>query len=242
MLCFSIGKRYRGKTTEAYHLMRSVPARIIFDPRHDFDLTGARVAAGSEASRAELDALFAGEYHDLVVRPRHGMDEQVQSLCKGLQTYADARFQFGLLLDEARLYRRTLAEPNSPFDDLIRHGSKNLIVVLTTHAVVDIHPDLRRIGDLWCIFQTTHQADLKTIYERIGDDAIIEQIRTLKSREFISWDDGEGTARVHKDPSAWAVPGLKTQSLDVGEPLHVLPSAERRARHLFDEEEIGENL
>ena len=242
MLCFSIGKRYRGKTTAAYHLMRRVPSRVVFDPRHDFDLTGAHIAAGSEATRAELDALFAGEYHDLVVRPRHGMDEQVQSLCKGLQAYADARFQFGLLLDEARLYRRTLAEPNSPFDDLIRHGSKNLIVVLTTHAVVDIHPDLRRIGDLWCIFQTTHQADLKTIYERIGDDAIIEQIRTLKSREFISWDDGEGTARVHKDPATWAVPGLRTQSLDVGEPLHVLPSAEKTRRSLFDEDEVEQEL
>jgi hypothetical protein len=234
MLILSIGKRYRGKTTAGYHFIRKMPARFVFDPRHDFNLDGATVT--HDPKPLHFEGAFLDGPHDVTIRPLENANEELARLCTVLQRYSAAHCRFGLLLDECRFFKEELKKVNSDFDKLVRYGSQSLVIVLTAHRVTDIPPDVRAIADLWCVFHTTHQADLKTYEEHFGDPRLVEQIRALKKREFLSWDDGEQRARFHRNAETWAVKGLHTQASDVSVPN--LPDAE--IEDLFDVMEIGE--
>jgi hypothetical protein len=236
MLVFSIGKRYRGKTTAAYSLIRKLPARFIYDPRHDFMLKGSAVTPATILRSEDFDRVILGppgESHDLTIRPENDPNTELQAVCGFLKRYAANRCRFGLVLDEARFYKQELRRVGANFDWLVRHGSANLVIVLTAHRIIDIPPDLRAIGDLWCVFQTTHQSDLDVFEEQFGDRKLIDKIRALKTREFMSWDDGQGIARWHLDPTKWNVEGLSTQSLDTNA-LPELPASDRLAGDLLD--------
>jgi hypothetical protein len=108
-----------------------------------------------------------------------------------------------LLVDEARFVKEP--EKIRWFDYIVRCTKRDMVTVeMTCHGVVDISPNLRRIADLWILFQLTQGADIDTVRERCGDD-VAEAVRHLKPYEYIVWDDSLHRWKRHTEPHRWYV-------------------------------------
>jgi hypothetical protein len=76
--------------------------------------------------------------------------------------------------------------------------------ILTCHRPVDISVDIRAIADYWCIFQTTQEHDLQIVSQRCGDECA-DAVQKLRDKQFLLWNDGDGTYVIKSDSTAWFV-------------------------------------
>ena len=79
-------------------------------------------------------------------------------------------------------------------------------IVLTTHRPQDLPTHLRAVADVWCLFRTTQEHDLKVIEARCGAD-VARLVQDLKPYHFVSWNDAKGVLREHHTPETWFTPG-----------------------------------
>jgi hypothetical protein len=92
------------------------------------------------------------------------------------------------------------------FDWLTRCATREQIMIVgTAHRPSDVTVDLRAIVDVWCLFAMTQEHDLRVIEERCSI-ATAQLVRRLRPREFVVWDDTNGTRHLYRDPAAWHVP------------------------------------
>jgi hypothetical protein len=208
MLYLAIGRRELGKTTLVYSLARRIPQRIIFDPRGMIHSGQARRASTPAEIRAGIEALYDdldGDLAELIITPRDAVQEAFESLCAGVRDWIewDSTLPLAVVFDEMRF----VSTVNVPaFEYVLRCAPRDVVhVFMTCHRPKDVPVDVRAIADQWLIFHCSQRHDLREIFEFAGPDAM-RQVQRLAPYEWLQWDDGRGTMRLHTTPSAWFVP------------------------------------
>lgn len=203
MLDLFIGRRELGKTTLAVSIARHFPTRVLFDPRHMLN-TGGIVLIDDQVSQLEF---ILDDHAEIIVRPDlMEVDQVFEEMCRQIYLWLreHPEEKLCLLVDEARFVKEP--EKIRWFDYIVRCTKRDMVTVeMTCHGVVDISPNLRRIADLWVLFQLTQGADIDTVRERCGD-AVADQVSLLKPYEYIVWDDSLHRWKRHTDPTLWYVP------------------------------------
>lgn len=199
MITLVIGRRVQGKTTLAYRMASRQPTVVIFDPRGTFEID--KRSEGLTLYE-QLDSLPR-----VVVHPHGNVPMAFAEFCETLKDWIqdNPSEPLALLVDEAR-FIDTPSEIPPACDHIIRFSDTALVqIYFTAHRPSDIAVDIRAIADFWCVFRSTQEHDLKVIAERCGSE-VADQVRTLGSREFIVWNDGQAKAHVNRTPSGWYMP------------------------------------
>jgi hypothetical protein len=198
MITLVIGRREQGKTTLAYCEAKRQPTVIIFDPRGTF--TDEKEGDGRDLyTRLNEDSR-------IVVHPQGSVIESFNDMCETVKDWIrdNPDEPIALLVDEAR-FIDTPSEVPPALDYIIRFfGTKNVHVILTMHRPVDVAVDIRAIADVWCMFRTTQEHDLKVIAEHCGGD-VADRVATLGAREFVAWNDAKAEVYVNTRPGSWYV-------------------------------------
>jgi hypothetical protein len=212
MLILCIGRRELGKTTLAVSIARHYDTRIIFDPRHMINTTSDVLNEGgiSGVLYSMLDTRS-----EIIVQPHFDKQAAFSAMCSEIYDWLQDNpgERVCILVDEIRFV--LLDDPF--FDFLIRcTPRKDVAIILTAHGIVDVPTDLRRIADIWCIFQITLSNDLEKIEEKAGAE-VAADVASLQPYEFVVWDDSVGRSRKNLDKASWFVPldtlqhGVNTQ-------------------------------
>lgn len=201
MIAFCIGRKEQGKTTLGYHLVQSMPQRVVFDPKEKFR-TSDLIANGQDV----YDALQNKE-PEVIVYAGEETNKRFAEASLDVSDWAEQNRDkhFGFLVDEVGL----AIEDGMPekFHKLVKvTPKKQARIVMTTWRAVEI-PTVLRFGiDHYFIFKTVETNDLKTIEERCGEEAA-QIVQTLPIHAFMHCDD-EGPERkisVVNNPSLWYV-------------------------------------
>lgn len=205
MITINLGRRELGKTTLSFSMISKLRYQIILDPRHQFTGPVCKPIAGDI-----YDKLERGER--VLIHPGKNLQDITNRLADIVRDWVEANptAQVGVLLDECGLL--DLSEWEYLFRCLPRHS---VYFVLTTHRPVDIPTFLRGISDTFCLFRATQDIDLVWIEKHCGR-GVSDQVRLLKSREFIVWDDALGTSRKVTNPSTWFVDFKQGSAADLG--------------------------
>lgn len=213
-----IGMRGNAKTPLARHMADKAPLRVIFDPtpaRGNFPkrprqsyATSADGARAAVATLGAIDDVSGLEIDEVLVAPAFDVDAVFEATCEALVAW----------LDE---YKDTIAAPGVAFvvdecwsvsdramprffDYLARAADLHkLQLVVTAHSPVDVSPQLRRIVQVWCLFQMVDKRDLDAIRDRCGDD-VAAALPTLGVAQFVlfqerpkrSWEIRSGFPRM----------------------------------------------
>jgi hypothetical protein len=200
MIALCIGRKEQGKTTLGYHLAKTMPTRIVFDPREHF-FTSLCVTENANGLYELLD-----DQQEIIVKPPDHYPEHFELVCEQLRAWIkdNREEEFALLVDESYDVKTPDFMPPA-LDWLMRKTKRKQVrIIFTAHRPVDVATDIRALSDNWFIFQTTQEHDLKIIAERCGRE-VAEQVSTLKAREFINWDDSIGVWKKFSDSSKWYV-------------------------------------
>jgi len=198
MIYLCLGRRELGKTTLARYLAAQRTPSLILDTRSQWPTRDPwRTVPHDEM----LTALEMGE--TIVVQPYDEQDSSDRA-ARVVREYLDAPVtrELSVVIDEAAL-----------IDDLkawsyVFRGSPRMrtTIVLTTHRPQDLPTHLRAVADVWCLFRTTQEHDLKVIEARCGAD-VARLVQDLKPYHFVSWNDAKGVLREHHTPETWFTPG-----------------------------------
>jgi hypothetical protein len=198
MISLCIGRMRQGKSTLAYHLALLCPTRVLFDPRNQFHTTSDVIPHGAELYNMLDDRA------EIIVRPDLIVEDCFESATS--ETVEWIRNNPGekicFLADEARLIKMTTTAYPA-FDWMLRSaGEEDVNVIITAHRPIDVPVDTRAIAHFWYMFHTTQEHDLKIIEERCGPE-VAEQVKTLRDRELIVWNDSIATWRKHSETKTW---------------------------------------
>jgi hypothetical protein len=210
----NIGRRFQGKTTLGVWMIdgeNGIERRAILDPRGLIRRRGAVVVRTKTKLRLAFDALAAGDVVEVVYSPIEPHAEAFEAFAGELlhwtQAYND--LEIGVLVDEATFYGALGArDPESrraTFMQVFKSCSLDRFhIVLTCHRPTDLATDVRALLNRWCIFRTTQEHDLEAIRKRCAA-AVADEVQQLADRDFVKWDDDDGTYEVNRLHSMWAV-------------------------------------
>ena len=205
MIYLCLGRREMGKSTLALFLIRKQPVRVIFDPRGLFPTSvSSPVVVNASDLGARMNDIYEAKSGQVVIVPDGKTQPMFEATAIEVKRWLrDSPLPIALLVDELRFVD---PDESTEFDWILRcAGRATVTVVLTAHRPVDVPTDIRAIADMWCIFQTTQEHDLKVIAERCSPD-VAEKVSRLRPREFVSWDDTRGVMTFHGFPERWYVP------------------------------------
>ena len=212
MIYLALGRRETGKTTLAYYLAKQLPTRVIFDPRGLVPAPRGRARDVDGIDQA-FDSLAGDSGADVVITPDRDLQAAFVRMSIEVRAWLldeDTPRRLALLVDELRFVDTRAPE----FDWLLRCATRRAVcVILTAHRPTDVPTDIRAIADVWLIFRTTQEHDLRVLAERCPA-AVVDDARRLTDREFVAWDDTRGKATTHRDPARWFVPLRKAADLD----------------------------
>lgn len=200
MITLVIGRRVRGKTTLGYAISLQKETRAIFDPRKRLHTT-SDIISSPETLYDLLD-----QRSEVIVQPndyiRQNFDRMTFEFFDWVEDNQAERA--ALMVDEARF----LDLPNTEYphmDKILKFTNPEMVdSIFTCHRPQDISTDIRALADYWCIFQTTQEHDLKVINERCGPQ-VVEIVKSLQGRDYLLWNDNDGTFVVKNDPIKWFV-------------------------------------
>jgi hypothetical protein len=200
MISLCIGRRTRGKSTLAYAIALQSDTRVIFDPRRQFGTTDDIIFEPGFLYESMSDR------SEIIVQPHEEISVIFERVCFEIYDWIDDNQTevLAFLVDEVR-FLDTPGKSYPNFEKVLRFCDPEKVnVILTCHRPVDISVDIRAIADFWCMFQTTQEHDLSIIYQRCGQECA-NAVRDLRGKEFILWNDGEGTFTKKMDSSSWFV-------------------------------------
>lgn len=213
-----VGMRGNAKTPLARHMADKAPYRVIFDAtpaRNNFPrrarqsfATSADGARDAIATLGAVDEESQVEINEVLVSPAFDVDGVFASTCQSLVAWLDEYKDtipapgVAFVVDECwSVSERVMPEF---FDYLARAADLHkLQLVVTAHSPVDVSPQLRRIVQVWCLFQMVDKRDLDAIRERCGDD-VAAALPTLGVAEYVlfrerprrSWEIRRGFPRM----------------------------------------------
>jgi len=208
MIYAAIGRRMRGKTTWIYFHASKLPQRVVFDPRRQIRQHSDRsiVVSTSDEIETAMDRLFTDrKLEEIVIVPADDPLPVFETLCAEVRHWIelDDRRPLAVVIDEARFIKPVMDNP--PCAWILRCSPLDTVhIFFSAHRPSDLTTDARAIVDRMILFHATQEHDLKVIDERCGSD-VAEKVRTLDQFAFVEWDDGQGKAFVHDDPSKWYI-------------------------------------
>jgi hypothetical protein len=200
LLILNLGRRRVGKTTLAYKQSLTAPTRLIFDPRGQFKTSNV-ILHDTKELYARLD-----DTSEITVRPLENVRGVFDATCQVLKQWTDDNPEesVSFLVDES-YFIDTPNEEYRTFDAMLRFsGTKQIKIIMTAHRPADISVSIRAIADYICMFRMTQEHDLKVVIGKCGQE-VASIVSNLKPREYVSWDDGDATFRVMREPSKWFV-------------------------------------
>jgi len=204
MLVGSSGRRQQGKTTLAVHIADNVDRRFFLDPRQLIRRPGAVVVRSGAALHRVMPQLADGELSEVVYSPtEQNLSDAFDAFARELRAWTvdHPDIELAALVDEASFYGKL--EESEAFMYAVKCcDPEQLHILLTCHRPSDLHPDVRALLNRWCIFRTTQEHDIDVIRKRCKGD-VVDQVQQLGEREFIEWNDDDGTYDVHRHPYIW---------------------------------------
>lgn len=201
MIALCIGRKEQGKTTLGYHLISSMPQRVVYDPRERFRTTDLITNGGNI-----YDWMVEGESEAIVYAAEYA-GERFAFTCGEVKDFAknNPSRKFGFLVDEVSL----AMEDGIPedFNWIIRATRvEQARIVMTTWRPTETHPSIRSQVDHWFIFKTTEPRDLEVIEEKCGTETM-QMVQKLPPHFFVHCDDSkaERVVSVFSHPEAWHV-------------------------------------
>lgn len=206
MIYLNLGRRELGKTTLALYLVRTMPARVYFDPRGLLPATGTRVTLPDDVGPA-FDQLWERVQRqgdgELTFTPRGNVQRFFDLVCAQMQRWIEEPNapRIAFLVDELRFVNTD----GDAFDWVMRCAPRSDVTIVgTAHRPVDVSVHMRAIADVWCVFQMSQEHDLKVLSEK--SPALALKAARLHPREFVAWDDTTATLTEYHDPRLWYVP------------------------------------
>lgn len=192
-----VGKQRKGKSTLAYHKARleGKPV-VIFDPRNqfDFDLRGGSLVFG----QGDFEDSIEGGYFPAVFRPGKDVREAFADFVEVLLERRD----LAVICDEVR-YLMTAQAIDEDLSQLLRaYGQQDHTIYLTAHRMAHIHGDVAEPADSIVFFGTHHNKSLERIAD-FTDQAIADEVRELKGRDFLQWFDDSEKFVIQRDADSW---------------------------------------
>lgn len=201
--------RGNAKTPLARHMADKAQLRVIFDPTpnrknfprrptQSFATTpeGARDAIATLGAREDVDGQLTAEgpiIDEVLIAPLFDVDETFTATCEALMQWLDLYREdidapgVAFVVDECW----SVSERVMPqfFDHLARAADLSKFqLIVTAHSPVDVSPQLRRIVQVWCLFQMTDKRDIDTIRDRCGDD-VAAALPTLGVAQFVLFQE-----------------------------------------------------
>lgn len=191
-----------GKTTFAVHVADKVDRRLMLDPRQMIRRPGAVVVRSASALRRVMPQLADGDIDELVYSPTEDLPEAFNAFAMELRELATVKDgELAVVVDEASFFGAI--EENRAFMFAVKCcDPERLHILLTCHRPSDLHTDIRALLNRWVIFRTTQEHDLDVIRRRCKAD-VVDLVQTLGDREFVEWNDDDGTYEPHRHPYIW---------------------------------------
>jgi hypothetical protein len=210
MLVGNFGRRFQGKTTlGVWMLDQHSPRRAMLDPRGMIRRPGAVVVRSAAQLRRAFDALAADDCDEVVYTPVEEHGAALLAFAGEVRRWVveNPDLELGVLVDEATFYGRpgskTALDQCAPFMFAMKSCDLDALhLVVTCHRPKDLSADVRALMNRMCFFRTTQEHDLDAIGERCSGD-VVAIVQTLGDREFVKWNDDDGTFEVNRAPYVW---------------------------------------
>jgi len=197
------GRRYQGKTTLAINVADDVERRAILDPRGLVRRPGAVVVRSVGALRQAFAALADDDFAELVYTPIESHPFAFEAFAAELRRWIVEHpdLELAVVVDEASFYGAL-----DGFDDFMfaikSCDVERFTTVITVHRPTELAVDVRALLNRWAIFRTTQEHDLDVVKKRCGAD-VAALVQELTDREYVEWDDDDGTYDVNRSPFIW---------------------------------------
>lgn len=215
MLIGNFGRRFQGKTTLGVWVVDQVERRAMLDPRQLIRRPGAVVVRSAGRLREAFDALAAGDFAELVYSPLEPHSVAFNAFAGELRRWVVdfPELPIGVLVDEASFYRG-LDDDDGPFMFVVKTCDVDAVtIVLTCHRPTDLPVDLRALLNRWALFRTTQEHDVDAVRRRCGSD-VADLVQQLADREYVEWNDDDGTHDVNRSPFIWETPLTEPDAAD----------------------------
>lgn len=192
-----VGKQRKGKSTLAYHQARLEGKHVvIFDPRAQFDFE--RRGGGLAFGQGVFEDLIERGNFPVVFRPSKDVRE---SFADFVEVLLEQR-ELAVIVDEVR-YLMTAQAIGEDLSVLLRaYGQQDHSIYLTAHRMAHIHGDVAEPADSIVFFGTHHNKSLERIAD-FTDEAVANEVRELKGRDFLEWFDSSETFVIQRDADSW---------------------------------------
>lgn len=204
MLIGSTGRMGMGKTTLAMNIAERVERRLIIDPKKKIRRFGATVASTARGLRSAMPALAEGDIDEVVYSPTEvNLKSAFAAYAEELRTWAleHPDLELAAVVDEASFFGDL--SKNDAFMYAVKCSDhEQLHVILTCHRPSELPTDLRAIMNRWCLFRTTLAHDIDAVKAHCSSD-VVDLVQQLEGREFVEWNDDDGTYDVHRHAYVW---------------------------------------
>jgi hypothetical protein len=203
MLMGSTGRRRMGKTTLVVHVADKVERRLMLDPRQMIRRPGAVVVRSASALQRVMPQLADGDFIEVVYSPLEDLPQAFDAFALELRRWVTERpdLELATVIDEASFFG-ALEEREAFMFAVKCCDPERFHPLLTCHRPSDLHPDIRALLNRWCIFRTTQEHDLDVIRKRCKAE-VVDLVQQLDDRQFVEWNDDDGTYEVHRYPFIW---------------------------------------
>ena len=204
MVIVIIGFTGQGKSTLAEHLARKADTVLIVDPRSQFHTTSDIIPDAAELYEMLNDRT------EIIVQPGRGrsledvFDRSCTELANWIEDNPTERIAF--VPDEGRLLGLDSKSVPLDFDWIVRSAREGspIDVIITCHRPVDVSTNIRAIANRLIYFPMMLPSDLVLVEDQCGP-IVAEQVRTLKERQFVVWNNSRQQWRKITDPQSWFV-------------------------------------
>lgn len=204
MLIVDTGRMGTGKTTLAMNIAERVDRRVIIDPKRRIRRFGAMVASTAKGFHSAMPALADGDVDEVVYSPTEAnLKSAFAAFASELRAWSldHPDLELAAVIDEASFFGDF--STNDDFMYAVKCSDHDRFhIILTCHRPVEIPTDVRAIMNRWCLFRTTLKNDLDIVRAQCAPE-VFDQVQQLEGREFIEWNDDDGTYDIHRHAFIW---------------------------------------
>lgn len=204
MLIGCTGRMWMGKTTLAMNIAERCERRLVIDPKGKIRRFGATVATTASGLRRAMEALAEGDIDEVVYSPTDdNLEKAFAPFAVELRAWSfdHPELEIAGVVDECAFYGDL--SKNLAFTRAVKCSDHDLLhILLTCHRPTEIPYALRGLLNRWCLFRTTGDDEVEAVRRHCGR-AVADLVQQLDGREFIEWNDDDGTYEHHRHAYIW---------------------------------------